>query len=128
MKIQVMGFWVVMPCSDLVKYQHFREPCCLHFQVHFTPEIGWSSEALVSYHITTWYHNLKVLEQYLFPLFSVRHEELHNIYSLSSMSGWDKGMHGGNAYKILIGKPQEKRSLCNLGIDGTVILQWNLEK
>jgi len=30
--IQVEVFWVVMPCSIAVGYQHFRGPCCLHLQ------------------------------------------------------------------------------------------------
>jgi hypothetical protein len=29
-KVEV--FWVVMPCSVMVGYQHFRGPCCLHVQ------------------------------------------------------------------------------------------------
>jgi len=29
-KIQV-ELWVVMPCSVVTVYQHFRDPCCLHF-------------------------------------------------------------------------------------------------
>jgi hypothetical protein len=29
---QVEVFWVVMQCSVLVGYQHFRGPCCLHLQ------------------------------------------------------------------------------------------------
>jgi hypothetical protein len=30
--IQVKVFWVVMPCSVVVGYQHFRGPCCLDLQ------------------------------------------------------------------------------------------------
>jgi hypothetical protein len=29
---QVEVFWVVMLCSVVVEYQHFRGPCCLHLQ------------------------------------------------------------------------------------------------
>jgi len=29
-KIQVKVFWVVMSCSDVVRYQRFRGPCYLH--------------------------------------------------------------------------------------------------
>jgi hypothetical protein len=29
-KIHVKVFWVMTPCSDVVGYQHFRGPCCLH--------------------------------------------------------------------------------------------------
>jgi len=28
----VGGFWVMMPCSVVVGYQHFRGSCCLHLQ------------------------------------------------------------------------------------------------
>jgi len=38
MKIQVVVFWVMTPCSDVVAYQCFGGPCCLH--VH--PEAGGS--------------------------------------------------------------------------------------
>jgi len=31
-KIHVMVFWVVMLYSDVVGYQCFRGPCCLHLQ------------------------------------------------------------------------------------------------
>jgi hypothetical protein len=43
-KIQVQVFWVVTPCNDVVGYQRFRNPCCLHLQgmmakkIVFTPE------------------------------------------------------------------------------------------
>jgi len=30
MKIQVTVFWAVTLSSDVVGYQHFRGPCCLH--------------------------------------------------------------------------------------------------
>jgi hypothetical protein len=29
MKMQVVVFWVVMPCNVVVEYQCFGEPCCL---------------------------------------------------------------------------------------------------
>jgi hypothetical protein len=29
-----------------------------------------------------------------------------------------------NAHKILVGKPEGKRSLADLGVDGRIILQW----
>jgi hypothetical protein len=32
MKIQVVVFWVLMPHSNMVGYQHFRGPCCLQLQ------------------------------------------------------------------------------------------------
>jgi hypothetical protein len=31
-----------------------------------------------------------------------------------------------NAYRVLVGKPEGKNSLEDLGVDGTVILKWNL--
>jgi hypothetical protein len=31
-KIQVVVFWVLTPCSVVVGYQHSRGPCCLHLQ------------------------------------------------------------------------------------------------
>jgi hypothetical protein len=31
--IQVVIFWVMIPCSDVVGHQCFRHPCCLHMQV-----------------------------------------------------------------------------------------------
>jgi len=31
-QIQVKIFWIMMPCSFVVEYQHFRDPCCLHLQ------------------------------------------------------------------------------------------------
>jgi len=31
-KIQVEVIWVVTPCSDMVGYERFGGPCCLHLQ------------------------------------------------------------------------------------------------
>jgi hypothetical protein len=33
-KIQVI-FWVLIHCSEVVRYQLFRRPCCLHLQSGF---------------------------------------------------------------------------------------------
>jgi hypothetical protein len=35
-KIEVKVFWVVRLCRVVVRYQHFRGPCCLHLH----PEVG----------------------------------------------------------------------------------------
>jgi len=32
-KIQVVVFWIMTPHSEVVGYQHFWGPCCLH--IHF---------------------------------------------------------------------------------------------
>jgi len=47
-RIQVVVFCVVMPCSDVVAYQHFGGPSCLHLH----PE----DEGSLVFHITTWCH------------------------------------------------------------------------
>jgi len=31
MKIHIVVIWVVMSYDNVVGYQHFRGPCCLHF-------------------------------------------------------------------------------------------------
>jgi len=33
MKIHVIVFWVMAPCSVVVRYQRFRQPCCLKMVV-----------------------------------------------------------------------------------------------
>jgi hypothetical protein len=48
-KIQVEVFRVVMPCSVIVRYQHFGRPCWM--------EAARFSKTLVSYCNTTWHHN-----------------------------------------------------------------------
>jgi len=35
LKIQIV-FWVVTPCSDVVGYQRYGGPCCLHLQGEVT--------------------------------------------------------------------------------------------
>jgi hypothetical protein len=57
MKIQVMVFWVLTPCSDVVGYQIFRGPYYLQLQGEVKMEAARSSETLVSYPITTQYQN-----------------------------------------------------------------------
>jgi hypothetical protein len=68
MKIQIMVLLIVMPCSNVVGYQYFQGPCCLHLQVvmwckvptfwsTFLPPSGEmkassSSETLIFCHIT----------------------------------------------------------------------------
>jgi hypothetical protein len=37
-------FWVVMLCSVVAEYKHFRGPCCLHLQVEV---MQWKSQALI---------------------------------------------------------------------------------
>jgi len=37
-KIQVEIFWAVTLYSVVVGYQHFRRPCCLHFQGWHGPQ------------------------------------------------------------------------------------------
>jgi hypothetical protein len=43
MCIQVKFFWVVMLCNDVVAYQCFGGPCCLHFQgkMNSTAKEAW---------------------------------------------------------------------------------------
>jgi hypothetical protein len=53
--VQIMVLWVVTSCSDVVGYQRFGVPCCLHLY----PEDGDSMtlQTLVSSHITARCHN-----------------------------------------------------------------------
>jgi hypothetical protein len=53
MKIQLKVFSVLMPCSNVVVYQHFRVPCCLYFTLKM--EVGYSSE---HWYFTTWLHSI----------------------------------------------------------------------
>jgi len=38
---QVVVFCVVMACSNVVQYQHFRGLCCLHLQGEFSEAWKW---------------------------------------------------------------------------------------
>jgi hypothetical protein len=75
---QVEIFWIVTPCSVVVKYQRFGRPYCLH--VHITLKMGAArpSETLVSYHKTTWCHKPEDLDLSLFKTlnFFMRKEEV----------------------------------------------------
>jgi hypothetical protein len=55
--IQVVVFWVLTPFSDVVGYQRFGRPCCLHLQGEVKMQAVWSSETLVPLHIITRRHN-----------------------------------------------------------------------
>jgi len=57
MKTQIEVFWVVTPCSDMVRYHSFGGPCCLHLNFTLKMEAACSSVTLVSYRNTTWRHN-----------------------------------------------------------------------
>jgi len=46
--IQVKDFWVVTLCSDMVGYQLFRGPCCLHLQGNAVDQGPVSSSQLHS--------------------------------------------------------------------------------
>jgi len=48
MKIQVVVFWVMTPCSDVVGYESFGGPCSFHLQsemsgawTEFKVEVFW---------------------------------------------------------------------------------------
>jgi len=58
-KIQVAVLWVMTPSSDVVGYQRFGEPCCLHLQ---SDEATRFSEMLVFYRNTTRRHNILIYE------------------------------------------------------------------
>jgi hypothetical protein len=47
LKSEVVVFWVVTLCSNVVVYRRFGEPCCLHIYV----------ETPVPFHITTRRYN-----------------------------------------------------------------------
>jgi len=51
--VKVLVFQVVMPYNDMIVYQHFRGPCCLHLHLTLKMKAEWSPEVLVPYHVTT---------------------------------------------------------------------------
>jgi hypothetical protein len=55
-KLHAEIFWLVTSCSIVVGYQRFKG----HFTLKM--EAVWTSETMVSYHITTWRHNQKDLD------------------------------------------------------------------
>jgi len=58
LRVQVEGFWVVMPCSVVVGYQHFGGPYCFHLQ----GEAARISDTLFSFRNTTRRHNPETLD------------------------------------------------------------------
>jgi len=42
MMLQVIVFWVLMPCSIVVEYQLFGGLCCIHLQGEGNMEAAWS--------------------------------------------------------------------------------------
>jgi len=56
--IQVVVFWVVAPCSNVVEYQRFRGLCCLNFTLKM--QRPRSSETMVSYHTVSWHKGLRL--------------------------------------------------------------------
>jgi hypothetical protein len=58
-KIPVVVFWVVTPCSDEAGYQSFRGLFCLYLHSTLKMEASRSSETLVSCHITIQSNNPK---------------------------------------------------------------------
>jgi hypothetical protein len=51
MKIQVV-ISVMMLRIDMVGYQHFRGPCCLHLYFTLKMEVAWSSIGILQHHYT----------------------------------------------------------------------------
>jgi len=65
MKIQVVFFWVVALCSNVVGYWHFGGPCCLHVWQKGSPKYWYPTTLLhdVTTQKTTAYRNLPVIVQ-----------------------------------------------------------------
>jgi hypothetical protein len=54
---KMVVFWVVVPCSLVEVYQHFRGPCCPHHQGDVMMEAARTSETLVNVYQTTRRYN-----------------------------------------------------------------------
>jgi hypothetical protein len=65
MMIQVVVFWVMTPCSDVVGYQRFGGPCCLHLQ-------GEVSEAWIENHRIVMWWDTNVSEDHAASIFRVK--------------------------------------------------------
>jgi len=60
-------FWVITPCSDVVGYQRFGVPYCLHLLGEVRMEAAWPSEMLVSYHFYVTSQHRRPRLEYLLP-------------------------------------------------------------
>jgi hypothetical protein len=71
-------FWVLIPCSVVVEYQHFRGSCCFHLHFILKMEAAQFSK-MVSYHNTTWNQNPENLNLNLHCCENLKHILTHSM-------------------------------------------------